>query len=101
MKLFSIFVGVLSLGVAAAQKGKARSNDEKIRIQAVRNREKLDAKKAKLQKIFDAQAEWFKENVGPGTDKISVKAKPFFRKLDNERIHPLREKNLPQLASQI
>ena len=69
MKLFSIFVGVLSLGVAEAQKGKARSNDEKIRIQAVRNREKLDAKKAKLQKIFDAQAEWFKENFGPGSFK--------------------------------
>ena len=57
------------MGVAEAQKGKARSNDEKIRIQAVRNREKLDAKKAKLQKIFDTQAEWFKENFGPGSDK--------------------------------
>ena len=92
MKLFSIFVGVLSLGVAEAQKGsKARSNDEKIRMQAHRNREKLDAKKAKLQKIFDAQAEWFKENFGPGTTKpFFLTLIVFFRKFDNERVHPLR-----------
>ena len=42
MKLLSIFVGILSL--AEAQKSKARSNDEKIRVQAARNRDKINAK---------------------------------------------------------
>ncbi|CAG5105418.1 Oidioi.mRNA.OKI2018_I69.chr1.g2114.t1.cds [Oikopleura dioica] len=80
MKLLSIFVGILSL--AEAQKSKARSNDEKIRVQAARNRDKINAKKDKLEKIFDSQAAWFKENFGPGsmtTDEYTPHARRIYR----------------------